>query len=292
MEEQVTLYSIVPDKENIHRSLLEYCNHPEIKRASFDKDSERHVYVTKNGSERLCKGLHSYIWTTFVPRDYKQPTRKRSKSINYKKKSATATIGRRVSKCIEGYVARNGDIPLPPRNSASKISKRVYNFFLAIINWLSNNGYEIQVAELPVIFDKLDRMTRADLVTKDRTGKRLVVWEIKCGWPPAAERHKKKFKKPLDGVSCAAFNKWFIQAIYTNAGLKNRGLDSVSVKILHCWEEEEIEFSKKTPGKRKREEFEDKEDGKTLYIRNWHHDSPMGESYYVRVQPEEVEEDE
>ena len=37
---------------------------------------------------------------------------------------------------------------------------------------------------------------------------------------------------------------------------------------------------------------EDKEDGKTLYIRNWHHDSPMGESYYVRVQPEEVEEDE
>lgn len=253
MEEEGTLYSIVPDEKNIHSSLMEYCNFPEIKRASFDKDSERHVYVTKDGSERTCKGLHSYIWKTFVPRDYVQPTRKRSKTINYKKKSTTATIGRRVSKCVEGYVAKNGERPLPPRRSASKISKRVYNFFVAIIDWLSCNGYEIQVAELPVVFDKLNRMTRADLITKDRTGKRLVVWEIKCGWPPAAQRHGKHFKEPLDSVSCATFNKWFIQAIYTNAGLKNRGLDSVCVKILHCWEEEEIEFSKKIPGKRKRE---------------------------------------
>lgn len=40
-------------------------------------------------------------------------------------------------------------------------------------------------------------------------------------------------------------------------------------------------------------EREDETDGKTFYIRNWHHDSPMGESYYVRVKPEgEEEEDE
>lgn len=29
--------------------------------------------------------------------------------------------------------------------------------------------------------------------------------------------------------------------------------------------------------------------GKMFYIRNWHHDSPMGESYYVRVKSEEDE---
>ena len=248
--EEGTFYSIVPNKKEIHPSLLSYCACPEITRASFDKDSERHVYVTSDGSERACKGLRSYIWTRFIPRDYVRPTRRRSAKIKYSKKSTTAEIGCRVSKFIEVYVERNGAKPLPLRRNATKIGKRVYGFSLAIIDWLHKQGYEVQAAELPVVFDKIGRMTRADLITKDRSGEHLVVWEIKCGWPSCAQRHGKRMKPPLQSVSCATFNQWFIQSVYTNAGLLKRGLDSVCVKVLHCWEEE-IEFSGNSPKKHK-----------------------------------------
>lgn len=246
MEERA-LFSIDPNEENLLPNLVTYCRYIENIQASFDTNRGKHVYTTKDGSKRVCKGLHSYIHTTFMPTGYKQPKRKRSQNIKYAKKSSTQEIGCRVSYNIESYV--NGDHTklYDLFDSTSKIEKRILGSSFAIINWLNNRGYKFQAAELPVVFEKIGRMTRADLITTDRTGKHLVVWEIKCGWPPKADNHEKQLKPPLDTVSCATFNKWYIQAVYTNAGLKNKGLDSVCVKILHCWEEE-IEFSENILG--------------------------------------------
>jgi len=251
--EEGMLYSIIPDKEEIHPSLAAYCELPEIERAAFDKDSEKHTYVTKDGCERTCKGVRSFIHTRHLCQEYVQPRRPRGKKINYKKKSATAEIGLRVGRFIEAFVYRGGVKPIPVPARASDIKKRVYRFAMAIIEWLEQQGYKVQAAELPVVFENLSRMTRADLITKDRTGKHLVVWEIKCGFPAGFDRHKKKMKAPLEKHSCTEFNKWALQAMYTEAGLKKRGLDSVCVKILHAWEEEvEEESYRKSPGKRKR----------------------------------------
>lgn len=245
-------YSIVPNNRT-HSSLLNYCELPEIQNATFYPELEKHAYITKDGSERVCKGLISYIWSTYIPREYKLPTRSRRKGKSYKKKSGDNVVGIKVSDTIQEYILK-GDTAI------SAATNQVKEYTTAIIEWLDSHGYELQSAELPVIFNKISRMTRADLITKDRSGKKLVVWEIKCGWPSCATSHKKYMKAPLDNVSCAAFNQWYIQSIYTHAGLKKKGLDSTSVKVLHCWRED-INFSSKSKKKRSR-------DGNQLNLEN------------------------
>lgn len=247
--EEGALFSAIPNKDFLHPDLIKYCCYLEKIQASFDHNRGKHVYTTSDGSERVCNGLLSYIHTTFMPNDYKQPKRMRSPDIKYTKKSSSREIGCQVSCNIEAYVRGDCVKFSSLFNSISKIEQRIFKFSTAIINWLNGKGYKLQVAELPVVFEKLGRMTRADLITKDRTGKHLVVWEIKCGWPSKANNHDKRLKTPLNTVSCATFNKWYIQAVYTNAGLKNKGLNSECVKILHCWEEE-IEFSENIPRER------------------------------------------
>lgn len=235
---------VIPDQAELFPSLVAYLEGKEISSSGFDQRTKKFTHVTPHGCKRHCGGLKAYLARKYLPMGYEQPRRKRSRSIVYKKKSGTDEIGIRVMKGVEEYVANGGVIPQSYTTTKTKIGKRVLGFLTAITDWLRESGYEMQAAEVPVLFPRLGKMTRADLITKNRQGTDIVVWEIKCGWPPCASSHKLRLNPPLHNVSCAAFNQYYLQAIYTDAGFRKLGLHSDSVKILHCWEEA-IECSRK-----------------------------------------------
>jgi len=233
------IYS-VGDFSALNPDLKKYCQQSIIKRAKFNENIEKHSYVTEDNRERVCNGLHSYIYLIYTPKKYVQPHRTHSKINNYIGKPATREIGIGVSKRIERVVENNGNRCCCENGEILSLTEqKILNYSNKILDWLERKKYDLQVAELPVVMKNISRMTRVDLITLDRRKTGLVVWEIKCGWPPSAVYNEHKFKAPLDDINCSSFNKWFIQALYTNAGLKKLGLATVCIKILHCWEYED-----------------------------------------------------
>lgn len=236
-------YSIVDDNA-VHPNLKKYCELPIVKQAYFNEKYGKHSYVTADNRERLCNGLHSYIKLVYLPAEYKQPSHSDTRLRCIVGNSATKEIGIGVSSRIEEVVENNGKRCHLNSKNISWEEQKIMKYSDKILDWLEEQNYELQAAELPIVMEKISRMTRVDLITLDRRKTGLIAWEIKTGWPPGAVYDENMFKSPLQTIQCSAFNKWFIQSLYTNAGLAKLGLTTVCIKVLHCWEYENLDTQK------------------------------------------------
>ena len=226
----------------------DYLAQPRISSYRFDPVRQMHTYEQSANNRRWVGGLHSVL-KGMLPRDYKAAKRSswkraRAKVPSEHKKGANKNDGISTMTFIEKTIMANGKRP-----------SRSQRYAVAILDWLQSRGYDLQCAELPVILPWINRVTRADLVTLDCDRKGLVVWEIKCGWPPGATRGRFKFPKStgLEKVPCHAINMFHLQAMLTKVGAEASGLSGrVTARVLHVYEAEFSDKIETPPAQRKR----------------------------------------
>lgn len=226
--------------------LLEYMALPSVSSYRMDMQKMMHSYTNAGGATVWCGGIHSYMegirrgramvkTGRYLPPDYVPAKRthwsRKKSAAREHKKGSTREEGNACMNAIEATVSTGGIRP-----------KRINKYATAALDWLGERGYTLQAAEVPVFFPGINKATRIDLITLDRNGQHYVLWEIKCGWPPGADRGKFKMNvQSLSKVSCSAINMYHMQALYNKVGAHVSGMTNIScTKVLHVFEAEVV----------------------------------------------------
>jgi hypothetical protein len=184
--------------------------------------------AARGGARVQTGGLNTWLRAAFYPR-YNDRKRKRSRKT--KLCGSSKKRGIRVDHEFVGIVASGG---APPRQLTSDAMTR--QLWSHIVGGL---GHAVEAAQLPVEVPHAQRMTQADLITRDPATGRLWLWEIKTGYPIGATRKQGHLpvrnSRTGDYVDCTKFNIWQLQLHYTRQALEAAGVPIAESRVLQVY---------------------------------------------------------
>lgn len=210
------------DPYSLHPLLNQYIQLDAVKSAHFnDKDGRYHY--TKHGQRVACGGLVETLKYRFCPH-YKDNRSKRNWKSNVR--GSSKEQGKKIDNQLLEYV-RTGKAP----KRAHKMTKSLLHY------WIKEKKHTLQASQLPVeIEGGWNKMTQADIITRDESTGDLYLWEVKTGFPVGGFRQQDNFKAPLADVKCTKYNIWQLQLHYTRQALEQKGLRFKEANVIQIYE--------------------------------------------------------
>jgi hypothetical protein len=220
----------VSQKETLDPQLESYIKRDAVQTARFVED--RYQYV-KHGQRVACGGLVETLRYRFYPH-YKDNRSKRKWHV--KTKGSSKEQGKRVDSELLQYT-RTG-----------KVEKKAHKMTSALLDyWIKKRNHTLQAAQLPVeIEGGWNKMTQADVITRDEKTGDLYLWEVKTGFPVGGFVKQDFFRAPFSAVKCTKYNIWQLQLHYTREALEQKGLRFKEANVIQIYEKiEKKEKSKR-----------------------------------------------
>jgi len=196
------------DKE-AHPLLKTYVATPLIKSTSFDESSGCYSY-TAYGQRVKCGGLVKTLEHKYYAHYKDNRSKRRTKQTNIR--GSNKKQGKLVDSQLLHYV------------HVGKKPKRCSKMTSALLDYWNSKGHVLQASQLPVVLRTWNRMTQADVITKNKSTGELCLWEVKTGIPVGGFRKQDNFNGILSDVKCTKYNIWQLQLHYTRKGLQDEGL--------------------------------------------------------------------
>jgi hypothetical protein len=119
-----------------------------------------------------------------------------------------------------------------------KAPKRAHKMTKSLLHyWIKEKKHTLQASQLPVeIEGGWNKMTQADIITRDEITGDLYLWEVKTGFPVGGFRQQDNFKAPLADVKCTKYNIWQLQLYYTRQALEQKGLRFKEANVIQIYE--------------------------------------------------------
>jgi hypothetical protein len=207
-------------RQRDHDALTAYLEGEFAKSARYDEATGRYVY-SAGGLAFEAGGLLTWLRAVHYP-DYVEG---QAPSVRSKIKSGRPSNpmqGVRIDEDLVA-VARGETIGLHPMSAA------------LLAHW-QRKGHSVVAAQVPVQLSA-NRMTKADVLTRDdKTGK-LWCWEVKSGMPAALNEKQDRMRGLLGNVPCTKANQWHLQCEYTRLALVQKaGLPIAGARVIQVWE--------------------------------------------------------
>lgn len=209
-------FSVVKE---VHPSLQVYATSPLIKSTSFDESDGCYSYVS-HGQRVKCGGLIKTLERKFYAhyKDNRSKRRVRSTKI----RGSNKTQGKLVDSQLLHYVY------------TGKTPKRCSKMTSALLDYWKSKGHVLQASQLPVVLHSWNKMTQADVITRNKMGQ-LCLWEVKTGVPVGGFRKQDNFNAPWQNVKCTKYNIWQLQMHYTRTGLVEGGLPIAEANVIQVY---------------------------------------------------------
>lgn len=207
--------------KNPHPSLSQYAQNPAVKSATFNPETGCYRYKA-HGQEISCGGLVNTIKYRFCPHYEDNRSKRRGKRVNVR--GSDKKLGKRVDSQLLQYV------------HVGKRPKRCNPLTAALLDHWHNSGHVLEACQLPVVLGGgWNKMTQADVITRNTLTNQLCLWEVKTGFPVGGFRTQDTFKAPLNKVKCTKYRIWQLQVHYTREGLINGGLFLEAANVIQVY---------------------------------------------------------
>lgn len=208
-------FSLQNDK--LEPTLGKHLSSVTVQTAAFNKKSGKYQFM-KHGRIIECGGLTRFLKRSFYP-NYKDNRSKRQW-----KKTKVKGSSKRQGKVVHAQVAR----------SIEKKVQKPHAMTSKILHFFKEKGHVLQAAEVPVELHGLNKLTQADLITRDQTGN-LWLWELKTGMPTGFFRKQGELLR-FKNIEATKLNCWQLQLAYTRKALELSGVKISQARILHIYE--------------------------------------------------------
>jgi hypothetical protein len=207
------------NRNELHPSLLQHLDSQDAQSARYRRGDDGGYVYRFAGRPVNLTGLISWIEYKFHPKfDKKKARRTKSTTIRGSWSAQGKEVDQQVALACAG--------PLFERHPMTA----------KLLNYFAELGHTLQAGQVPVKLPKLERMTQADLITRDRFGF-LWLWEIKTGKPVALNQKQGTFVGPLKDVPASKFNIWHLQLRFTRLALEGSGVEIAQARIIQVYEQ-------------------------------------------------------
>jgi hypothetical protein len=210
------------DTNNLHPALVKYIKTPAVQSASFDPTDGKYHY-SAHGNQIACGGLVQTLKYRLYPHYKDNRSYRRNKKTNVR--GSSKEQGKRVDSQLLQYV------------HVGKRPKRVNPMTSALLDYWHKNGHELQAAQVPVPLrgGGWNKMTQADIITRNTLNGNLCLWEVKTGMPVGGFRTQDNFKAPLSKIKCTKYNIWQLQVHYTRIGLEEAEVPIKEANVIQVY---------------------------------------------------------
>lgn len=213
------MFTVTPNPD---ARISAYANSNLVQSASFKKSDGCYHYVNA-GQKVACGGLIKALEWQFYP-NYKNNRSKR-KWKRTKVRGSTKEQGKIVDSGITKVVG------------TGKRPARLHKMSAALLDYWKVAKHTLQAAQLPVVVGQWNKMTQADLITRNEADGSLWLWEIKTGFPVGGFRHQGTMRHTKD-VPCTKYNIWQLQLHYTKLALQAAGVEITHSRIIQIYTKE------------------------------------------------------
>lgn len=207
-------------KTEVDSSILSYVDDPVIKSVAFDSNDGCYRY-TAYGQRVKCGGLVKTLENKFYSHYKDNRSKRRTKSTNVR--GSNKKQGKLVDSQLLQYV------------HVGKKPKRCSKMTEALLEYWNSKGHVLQASQLPVVLRGWNKVTQADVITKNKKTGELCMWEVKTGVPVGGFRKQDHFSVPLSDIACTKYNIWQLQMHYTRTGLRESGLDISEANVIQVY---------------------------------------------------------
>jgi len=210
------------NSNSLHPQIESYIKNDSVRTAHFGEEDGRYHYE-KHGQRIACGGLVDTLKYRFCPH-YKDNRSKRN--WRAKVRGSSKEQGKKVDSQLLEYVHTG-----KPPKKMHKMTDSLLNY------WLKKRNHTLQASQLPVeIEGGWNKMTQADIITRDNKTGDLYLWEVKTGFPVGGFRKQGYFKAPFSHVKCTKYNMWQLQLHYTRQALEQKGLHFKEANVIQIYE--------------------------------------------------------
>jgi hypothetical protein len=187
----------------------------------YDEHLARFTY-REAGVVREAGGLLGWVKALHYPH-YIEGQPPGAKSRIKSGKPSNAAQGIRIDEDIQALV--QGDL-----------TQALHPMSAALLSHWQAKGHAVVAAQVPVRVNA-QRLTKADVMTRDNKTGKLWVWEVKSGMPAALHDKQERMRHILGNVPCSKANQWALQCEYTRLALvHNAGLSIAGARVIQVWE--------------------------------------------------------